>query len=240
VAINIPIISSLEGKGFEQALLQLRALDTTSQRAGFVMNKAFLPAIATLGALTAVAGLSVKSAMEDDAAQAQLALSLRNVVAATDEQVASVEQQIAALEQATGVADDKLRPAFATLLTGTKSITEANKALKLAMDVSAATGKDLSEVSDALAKAYGGNTRAIGQLSPEIKKMIKDGATLAEVQDALNKNFGGAAATAAGTAEGSFKRLGVALHNTQEAIGKALLPAVEAERMSKSRSPLAP
>jgi hypothetical protein len=228
VAINIPIISSLEGKGFDQAILQLKTLETNSERAGFVMGKAFLPAVAALGALTVVAGASVKAAIEDDAAQAQLALALKNVTGATDGQIASVEQQIAAMQMATGVADDELRPAYASLLTGTKSIAEANKALSLAMDVSAATGTDLATVSDALAKAYGGNTRAINQLSPEIKAMIKDGASLAEVQDVLNKNYGGAAATAAGTAQGAFKRLNVALQEAKESIGRALLPAIEA------------
>jgi hypothetical protein len=42
------------------------------------------------------------------------------------------------------------------------------------------------------------------------------------------KKFGGAAADAAGTAEGQFKRLGVALAETKESIGAALLPAIEA------------
>jgi hypothetical protein len=228
MAVRIPIISDFDGKGLDKALQQFSKLETTGERVGFAMNKAFLPAVAALGALSVAAGVSIKAAVEDDAAQAQLALSLQNVTGATDEQIAAVEKQIGAMQMATGVADDELRPAFATLVVGTKDIAEANKALALAMDVSAATGTDLATVSDALAKAYGGNTRAIGALSPEIKKMIKDGATLSEVQDVLNKNFGGAAATAAGTAQGQFKRLGVALDEVKESIGRALLPAVEA------------
>jgi hypothetical protein len=39
---------------------------------------------------------------------------------------------------------------------------------------------------------------------------------------------GGAATTAANTAQGQFKRLGVALAETKESIGAALLPAIEA------------
>jgi large-conductance mechanosensitive channel len=58
--------------------------------------------------------------------------------------------------------------------------------------------------------------------------MIKDGASLDEVMEALAGTFGGSAATAAGTAQGQFKRLNVALDEAKESIGKALLPAITA------------
>ena len=226
MAINIPIISSLEGKGFEKAILQIKALETTSQKAGFIAGKAFLPAVAAMGALTVAAGYSIKAAVEDEAAQAQLARALVNVTNATDAQIASVEKQISAMQMATGVADEELRPAFAELLRGTNNVAMATDALSLAMDISAGTGQDLAGVSDALAKAYGGNFKALKQLSPEIYRMIKDGASLDDVMAALAGTFGGSAATAAGTAQGQFKRLNVALDEAKESIGKALLPAV--------------
>ena len=228
MAINIPIISSLEGKGFEKAILQIKALETTSEKAGFIAGKAFLPAVAAMGALTVAAGYSVKAAVEDEAAQAQLARALVNVTGATDAQIASVEEQINAMQMATGVADDELRPAFASLLRGTNNVAMATDALSLAMDISAGTGQDLAGVSDALAKAYGGNFKALKQLSPEIYGMIKDGASLDDVMAALAGTFGGSAATAAGTAQGQFKRLNVALDEAKESIGKALLPAITA------------
>lgn len=228
MAINIPIISSLDGDGFKKAITQLKALETNSERAGYIAGKAFLPAVAAMGALTAAAGYSIKAAVEDSAAQAQLAKTLQNVVGATDAQVAATEKQISAMQMATGVADDQLRPAYASLVLGTKDLATANEALQLAMDISAGTGTDLASVSDALAKAYGGNFKALRQLSPELYAMIKDGADLETVMATLAKTFGGSAAVAANTAEGKFKRLGVALGEVQESIGLALLPAVEA------------
>ncbi len=228
MAINIPIISSFDGSGFTKAIAQLKKLETNSERAGFIAGKAFLPAVAAMGALTAAAGYSIKAAVEDSAAQAQLAKTLQNVVGATDAQVAATEKQISAMQMATGVADDQLRPAYASLILGTKDLATANEALQLAMDISAGTGTDLASVSDALAKAYGGNFKALRQLSPELYAMIKDGADLETVMATLAKTFGGSAAVAANTAEGKFKRLGVALGEVQESIGLALLPAVEA------------
>ena len=228
MAINIPIISSLDGSGFTKAIAQLKKLETNSERAGFIAGKAFLPAVAALGALTAAAGYSVKAAIEDSAAQAQLAKTLQNVVGATDAQISATEKSISAMAMATGVADDQLRPALASLVLGTQDLATANDALNLALDVSAGTGADLTSVSDALSKAYGGNFKALRQLSPQLYAMIKDGASLDEVMGELSRTFGGSAAVAANTAEGKFKRLGIALSETAEAIGMAILPAVEA------------
>ena len=228
MAINIPIISSLDGTGFAKALTQLKKLETTSERAGFIAGKAFLPAVAAMGALTAAAGYSVKAAIEDSAAQAQLAKTLQNVVGATDAQISATEKSISAMAMQTGVADDQLRPAMASLILGTQDLATANDALTLALDVSAGTGADLATVSDALSKAYGGNYKALRQLSPQLYSMIKDGASLDEVMAELSRTFGGSAAVAANTAEGKFKRLNVALSEAAEAIGLAILPAVEA------------
>ena len=228
MAINIPIISSLDGSGFTKAIAQLKKLETNSERAGFIAGKAFLPAVAALGALTAAAGYSVKAAIEDSAAQAQLAKTLQNVVGATDAQISATEKSISTMAMATGVADDQLRPALASLVLGTQDLTTANDALNLALDVSAGTGTDLATVSDALSKAYGGNFKALRQLSPQLYAMIKDGASLDEVMAQLSRTFGGSAAVAANTAEGKFKRLGIALSETAEAIGMAILPAIEA------------
>ena len=228
MAINIPIISSLDGTGFAKAITQLKKLETTSERAGFIAGKAFLPAVAAMGALTAAAGYSVKAAIEDSAAQAQLAKTLQNVVGATDAQISATEKSISSMAMATGVADDQLRPAFASLVLGTQDLATANDALTLALDVSAGTGADLTTVSDALSKAYGGNYKALRQLSPQLYTMIKDGASLDEVMAELSRTFGGSAAVAANTAEGKFKRLNIALGEAAEAIGNALLPVIDA------------
>jgi hypothetical protein len=134
---------------------------------------------------------------------------------------------ISAMSRATGTADSELRPAFAALLVGTKNVGDATSALTLAQDISAATGNDLATISDALAKAYAGNMKGLQALSPEMKGMIKDGASLDTVMLALNDNFGGAAAKSANTAAGQFKILKNSLAETQESIGAGLLPVLQ-------------
>jgi hypothetical protein len=153
---------------------------------------------------------------------------MQNVVGATDATVAATEDMIAAMSRATGTADSELRPAFSALLVGTKNVGDATTALSLAQDISVATGTDLVTVSDALAKAYAGNMKGLQALSPEMKGLIKDGASLDVVMMALADNFGGAAAASAKTAAGQFKILKNSLDETTESIGAALLPVVQA------------
>jgi hypothetical protein len=57
--------------------------------------------------------------------------------------------------------------------------------------------------------------------------MMKNGLDAEGAMSVLTDTFGGAAQTAADTAQGQFKRLGVALDETKESIGAALLPAIE-------------
>lgn len=169
----------------------------------------------------------VKAAIEDEAAQAKLANALKNVTGATNDQIAAVEKQITKLALATGTADDALRPAFQRLAVATGNVEEAQKLLNIALDVSAATGKPLEAVTNALGKAYEGNTSSlarlgIGMSTAEIKALGLEG-TVAK----LAETFGGAADVQANTFQGRIERLKVAFDEAKESIGAALLPILE-------------
>jgi hypothetical protein len=222
--ISIPIISDFDSAGIKRAQREFKQLETVGQKAQFAIKKAAVPAAAALGAVTAVIGDSVKAAIEDEAAQASLARQIKASSGATDSQVASVEKYISSLAKSAAISDDEARPAFQKLIVATKDVTKATELMNLATDVAAATGKPLVDVTDALARAQAGNMKALSALSPEIKAMIKDGASLAEVQAVLTKNFGGAGEAAANTAAGGMKKLGIAFAETKESIGAAFLP----------------
>lgn len=170
----------------------------------------------------------VKAAIEDEAAQIRLANALKNVTGATNTQIAAVEKQIASMSLAFGVSDEKLRPAFQRLATATGDLSEAQDGLKLALDISAATGKSVEAVSNALGKAYEGNTGALSRLgiglsTAEIKSLGLEG-TMKQLAD----TFGGAATAQANTLEGQIQRLRVGFDEAKESVGAALLPAVKA------------
>lgn len=169
----------------------------------------------------------VKAAIEDEAAQNRLANALKNVTGATDDQIATVEKQISAMSLANGIADDQLRPAFQRLATATGDLSKANSALTLALDISAATGKSVEAVSNALGKAYEGNTSSLARLgvglsTAEIKSLGLDG-----TMKQLAETFGGAATVQANTLEGQIARLKVGFDEAKESVGAALLPMIQ-------------
>jgi hypothetical protein len=227
MAIKIPIISEFDSKGLDKAVKEFQSLEGVGAKAGFAIKKAALPAAAAVGALGYALVGATKAAMEDEAAQVELARTLNISASATDAQISATEKMISKFSLASGIADDDLRPALANLVRGTKDIEKAQEGLSLAMDISTATGKDLATVSDALAKAYGGNMKGLKALSPEMAALIKEGADLNTVMDVLGGTFGGATAEAAGTAEGQMKRFGIAIAEAKENIGAALIPVIE-------------
>lgn len=227
MAIKIPIISEFDSKGLDKAVKEFQSLEGVGAKAGYAIKKAALPAAAAIGGIGVALGAATKAAMEDQAAQVELARTLSISASATDAQVAATENMISKMSLASGIADDDLRPALASLVRGTKDIGKAQEGLSLAMDISTATGKDLATVSDALSKAYAGNMKGLKALSPEMAALIKDGADLNTIMDVLGGTFGGATAEAAGTAEGQMKRFGIAIAEAKENIGAALIPVVE-------------
>lgn len=167
-----------------------------------------------------------KAAVEDAAGQATLAKSLSNATGATKGQTAAVEDWITKTAAASGVADDQLRPALGNLARATGDVGKAQGALSQALDVSAATGKPVEAVAAAMAKGYAGNTTALGKLVPGLDRGVLATKDMAKISAELARLTGGASADAAGTAAGQYKRMTLAVDETQEAIGGALLPAL--------------
>ena len=227
MAINVPIVSQFVPTGVEKAVKEFQKLETTGQKVGLALEKAFLPAVAAVGALAAGAVLSAKAAAEDAAQQTELARQLVATTGATQAQIDANEEFIATLEIAAAVADSELRPALGNLIRATGDLGVAQDLLGLALDISAGTGRDLEAVSQALGKAYQGQMTALTRLDPSIAAVVRSGADADEVFTALADTFGGAAAENAETVEGRFRRMQIQMENVQESIGYALLPIIE-------------
>jgi hypothetical protein len=226
--LSIPIVSSFDGSGVEKAKKEFAQLDGAAAKTKFAFKKALIPATAAVGALGAALFDATKGAMEDAAAQDLLANNLRRATGATEQQIAANEDWISSTGALLGVTDTELRPVLAKLAKATGSVTKAQQYANAAMDIAASTGKPLATVTDAIAKAMGGNLTALAKLAPEYRQMIKDGADFETVMSLIADTTGGAATEAANTAQGQFKRFGIALDETKESIGAALLPAIEA------------
>lgn len=188
---------------------------------------AFAAATAAAAAYaTKLAVDGVKSALEDEAAQARLATTLQNVAGATEATIAQTEAYILKTSLATGVSDNQLRPSLERLARATNDVTEAQRLNNLALDIAAGTGRSLESVSAALARAYDGNTGALSRLgiglsAAELKSMSFD-----EVTKALAATFGGQATVQANTYAGQMQRLNVAFDEAKETVGVYILQAL--------------
>jgi hypothetical protein len=227
MALSIPIISEFQGGGVDKAIKQFQQLDGVGAKTGFALKKAFLPATAALGALTAGIGLATKAAMEDEAAQLELARQLRTTTQATDAQIKAVEQSISAFSKQTAMADDQLRPALANLVRATGSLELSQKAMSVTADLATAKNIDMETASVAVSKALAGQTAALIKLDPSLKGVIDSSSSADEIMQALNGSVGGAAETFANSAEGGLKNFNIQMDELKESIGAAFIPVME-------------
>lgn len=202
-------------------------IDSIGERAAEFGKKAALAFAAAGAAIGAFAVSAVKAAAEDETAQKRLAATIEATTGATAKQIEGVEQYIKQTSIAIGVADDGLRPAFTRLVRSTQDVEEAQKLLNLALDLSAATGKPLETVTNALGRAYDGNTTALGKLGLGIDKADLASQTFDETFNQLTSTFGQFAEDEAETTTKQMERVKIALDEAKESIGAALLPVVQ-------------
>jgi hypothetical protein len=219
MAVIFPILSTFDAAGVNKAQRAFKGLSGVA-KVGTI-------AFAALGAASLKYGAdAVTAAAADQKAQLKLAKTLENVTGATEGAIAATEQFITAQQFATGVSDSQLRPALETLVRATGDVTKAQNLLKLGLDVSAGSGRDLESISLALAKAQGGQFTALQRLGIVLPDNIKKSKDFGKVQEYLNDLFGGQAAVAANTYEGKLAILRERLGEVQESLGGALIPTL--------------
>jgi hypothetical protein len=219
--VRIDIAAQFTGKkAFKQAETASQKMEKSVARLGKQLLGVF-----AAGKLIAFGKQAARAFAADEKAARSLALALANTGNAFA--AIEVEKFIGDLQRATGVLDDNLRPAFRTLLTATGDVKKSQDGLALALDIAAGTGKDLSSVSTALAKAYGGQTTALSRLGAGLSKATLASGDMDVITQALTDKFKGQALAAAEGYSGSMDRLAVASANAKEIIGKDLLDAMK-------------
>lgn len=239
--IQIVVGTDYNDRDLKRAQRDLNNLSRTQKTALGPMGKMasgmkgqLTPGFAAMGAAAAAAGAAiaamaiqlavdgVQAAAQEEQALAKLQTALNNV--GQGFMLSQVEGFIDDLQRATGVADDELRPALQTLVTATGDATQAQDLLSLALDVSAATGRDLTSVSSALAKAANGqftqlNRLTNGAINPSILATKDLGLITAEVA----RLFGGQAQASADTFAGKISRLKIAFDELLESFGEGFI-----------------
>jgi hypothetical protein len=217
----VSAVTTYNGKGLAKGKKDISSFDKTVKKLGKTFASVF-----AARSLVAFGKKTVNAFMADEAAAKSLELQLKNTGYAFS--APDVEYYIANLQKMYGVLDDQLRPAFQTLLTASGSITKSQKALAIALDISAATGKSVEEVSAAIAKGYTGQTTALARLGAGIDKTTLASGDMNLILDEASRKFSGQALARLETYAGKMDQLKVATANASEIIGKDLLDSLSA------------
>jgi len=200
-----------------------KAVEDNSNRIADFGKKAALAFAAVGAAAGAFAISAVKAAAEDETSRKKLEQTIRSNTKATEEQIAAIDDYITKQSIATATTDDVLRPALSRLLRSTKDITEAQKLLDLAQNISVATGKPLLDISNALGRAFDGNTTALGKLGIKVKETVvvnKDNTAAVDALERAQLNYDLTLKKFGATAE-QTQKAALALSQAQDKVGQS-------------------
>jgi len=214
--VGITILSTFKDKGTKEAATALGGLSSAAKKLGGVIG-----VVATLSF-----GKKMLDAFAaDEKAAKALAQTLNNLGQAYA--IGSTAKFIQQLQDTTGVLDDQLRPAFTTIINSTLDAKKAQELLAVALDTSVGSGRDLTTVSNALAKASIGEKGALGKLGIGLNSAQLATMNLADITQFLTSKFEGQAATAADTFAGKMDILKAKAGDAAETIGGSLANALD-------------
>ena len=249
MAITVPIVSEWQPKGVRKAIADFQKLETTGQKIGFGLKKAFLPAAAALGGLAAAAVPAINKASDlnenisktevifGDAADAVKAFAETAAISIGQSQTAALDAAgtFGTFGKAAGLAGTDLASFttdFITLASDLASFNntspeEAVQAIGAALRGEAEPMRRFGVLlNDATLKAeamtlgiYDGN----GALTDQQKILAAQSAIMKQTGDAQ----GDFARTSDGLAN-SQRTLSAQFDDFQATLGTALLPVIEA------------
>jgi len=215
----VSALSTFDNKGLKKGKKEVSAFEKQVKSLGKTFASVF-----AVGAITNFSKNAIKAFAADEAAAKALEIQLNNTGYAFS--APGVELYIANLQKATGVLDDELRPALQTILTASGSLTQSQKALGIALDIAAGTGKSVVEVSAAIAKGYAGQTTALSRLGAGISKTTLASGDMNKILDEASNKFSGQSLARLDTYAGKMDVLKTSAANASETIGKGLLDSL--------------
>jgi hypothetical protein len=218
--VVLNILSEFKGKkAFDKAGKSVSGLDKAVGKLGKQLAGVF-----ALSQVTRFGKASVNAFLEAEKANVRLAGVVKNLGMAFE--TAGIQRNLDKISASSGIAGELLADAFQPLLTTTKSVTEAQNLLNLALDVAAGTGKNVAEVSQDLALAYTGVTRGLRKYNLGLTQAELKASSFVEIQSLLAKQFTGSNAKYLQTYAGQLGILTEAAGLAQETIGKGLVDAL--------------
>jgi hypothetical protein len=249
MALGIPIVSEFDGKGIDKAIKEFKQLETAGEKAQFAIKKAALPAAAALAGLAAAAGPAISAASD-------LEENLSKVNVIFGEGAKEIENFSKTAATALGQSQNAVLQAAGTFgtfgkaagLGGVELAKFSNDFTALASDLASFNNTTPEEAINAIGAALRGEAEPLRRFG-----VLLDDATLKAAAMSLGIYEGSGALTAqqkvlaaqkvifeqTTDAQGDFARTSDGLANSsrvlkaqladlQVAVGKGLLPVVQA------------
>lgn len=227
---RVHIYGDWDGSAVKKATKDLSAFEKQTRGFSSGITKSFAGIGASIGGALAFGAVAAQmkrmaqAAAEDQRSAIALSQTLDNLGLSVAR--VGMEKFVSDTMMATGVADDQLRPSLSRLLRSVENVSEAQRAMGIALDISAATGKDVETVANALGKAYDGNAVALQRLGLGLDASLLKSKDMGKITDELSRKFSGQAAAAAASYSGQMARMDLAVSEAQETIGYALLDSL--------------
>lgn len=166
---------------------------------------------------------SVRAAMEAEAGIQRMNQSLANAGRYSEETSKSFQNLAAEIQRTTTIEDDTVFSLAALANNFAKTDQQAQNLTKAAIELSAATGKDLSSSVEILGKTLSGSAGLLSKQIPELQGFTKEQLKAGAAIDAVLSRFGGSAASQVNTFSGALSQAKNAFGDMQEELGNFIV-----------------
>ena len=224
--VVINFLTKFDKKGLEKATKELKGFDAFIAKSKFAGKAALVAAgVASVIAMERLARSSVRAALEQEKLDKSIEQSLRSINELGA--MSGIQTLIGDMQRATNITENELTPALNSLIIQTGDLAKAQDLFTVAVDTSAGAGLNLTQVSDALARASRGNFKALGTLGLGFDAATAKQVGLAEITDYLTLKFSGSAKRATETFGGQLDKLKISAGEAQENLGEGFITAAE-------------
>lgn len=215
--VAVDFITRLKDKGFKDLDKNTKKSVKSLQKFGKALGVAL-----TTTALVAFVKKSTQQFAELEKSTRRLESELNTLGIAFATSLATDFTRSLAL--ATGTSQDKLIPSLQKLVATTYTLTDAQKLLGLAVEISGRKGLELEQVTNALSRAFVGDYNALVKLRIGFEKADVEGKTFAELLRRLQGEFG---TRQADTFADKLEKIKVGFEEAQVALGKGFIQGLE-------------
>ena len=185
------------------------------------------------GSISAFMGVAIHEASISEQSNLKLVQSIKLAGLELQSSSKQVKEFATSMQKLTGTTDETVQDFVARMLPITNDVGKAMDATRLAMDLAAATGRDLSSVEQIMTQVLNGNVEVLRRMVPAMKDytsqqfadMTATQRTAIAIAE-LRKQFGGMAQAEGQSAAGQLRILKAVTSDLMEEIGGVLLPGL--------------